>query len=117
LVRTGGVTTATLVRLFNAEFVIRDQHGDPQPDLVERVPALDTDAWRVSADGHMQTTYVLKPDLRWHDGTRLSADDVVFTWQVYSTPAMGQAASLPFGLIDNVRATDDHTVEIEWKRP
>jgi len=117
LVRTGGVTTATLVRLFNAGLVVRNERGDPQPDLAEQLPALNTDAWQVFPDGRMQTTYVLKPNLVWHDGTALSAEDFVLSWQIYSTPEMGQATSLPFGLMESVRAADDRTVVIQWKRP
>lgn len=115
--RTGGVTTATLVRLFNAGLVVRDERGNPQADLLDRLPVLNTGDWQVTDDGQMRTTYALKPNLVWHDGTPLSAQDFVFTWQVYSKPEMGQAASLPFSFIDDVQATDDRTLVVHWKRP
>lgn len=43
------------------------------------------DSWKVDAAG---TTYTvkLKPNLTWHDGRALTAEDVVFTYQVIQSP-------------------------------
>jgi peptide/nickel transport system substrate-binding protein len=49
-----------------------DDHLQPQPDLAE--------AWAVSADG-LTITFTLRPNLTWSDGTPLTADDVLFTYE------------------------------------
>ena len=46
-------------------------------------------------DGKMETTYRLKPNLTWHDGTPLTAGDFVFSYQLYSTPEVGQGTLPP----------------------
>jgi peptide/nickel transport system substrate-binding protein len=61
--------------------------------------------------------YRLKPGLVWHDGTALSAEDFVFSWQVYSVPELGQAASPPISLMEEVQAPDQRTITIRWRRP
>jgi peptide/nickel transport system substrate-binding protein len=104
------------VRAFNAGLVLHDDREDPRPYLAEALPQLNTDSWRVFPDGRMETTYRLKPDLAWHDGTALSAEDFVFAWKVYAIPELGVANARPIGFIDEVRAPDPRTVVISWSR-
>jgi peptide/nickel transport system substrate-binding protein len=65
----------------------------------------------------METTYHLKPNLTWHDGAPLSAEDFVFAWKVYSTPEFGVATSPPIGLMEEVVAPDARTLLIRWRQP
>src|SRR5437773_6619153 len=86
--RTTGVALYLSKRLFNASLGLLDDNGVAQPDLAEALPKLNTDTWQVSTDGKMQTTYHLKPNLAWHDGTPLTTADFLFSWHVYSTPSI-----------------------------
>ncbi|MBM2809798.1 MAG: hypothetical protein HW416_557 [Chloroflexi bacterium] len=104
-------------RMFNADLALLDDQSNPLPYLAEALPQLDTDTWKVFPDGTMETTYRLKPNLAWHDGTPLTADDFVFSWKLYTTPELGQAGSLPFRAIASVEAPDNRTVFIRWSHP
>src|SRR5262249_39697548 len=77
---------------------------------------LNTDSWRVFPDGRMQTTYRLKPNLTFHDGAPLSAEDFAFAFRVYATEELGQAQSIPNTHMEDVQAPDAGTVVITWKR-
>lgn len=112
-----GLTSSSQIRLFNAGLALSDDRGVPHPYLAEALPQLNTDSWRVFADGRMEVTYRLRPGLTWHDGEPLTADDFVFSWQVYATPELGHASSPPIGLMEEVVALDDRTVLIRWRRP
>jgi ABC-type transport system substrate-binding protein len=106
--------------LFSASLNRSDQERDNTaktvwPELSEQVPRLDTDTWRVFPDGRMETTWILRPGLTWHDGSPLTADDVVFGWQVLSAPAYVSAAD--HRLIDTVTARDSRTIVIQWSAP
>lgn len=114
---TAGVTTATSRRIFNATLTLIDAVGNPLPYLGASLPQLNSDSWKVSPDGRMETTYPLKPGLVWHDGVPLTAHDFVFTWRVYAVPDLGQASSAPLNSIEEVSAPDDRTVLIHWRRP
>jgi peptide/nickel transport system substrate-binding protein len=48
-----------------------DARGNPLPDLAEN--------WAISADASLYTI-TLREDATWHDGTSVSADDVVYTF-------------------------------------
>ncbi|HEY3116850.1 MAG TPA: ABC transporter substrate-binding protein, partial [Chloroflexota bacterium] len=104
-------------RMFNADLTLLDDQSSPSPYLAEALPRLNSDDWKVLPDGKMDTTYRLRPNLVWHDGTPLTADDFVFSWQVYSTPDVGQAGSLPMKYIASVEAPDPRTVLIHWAQP
>jgi len=111
----GGATLGTTRRLFNANLLILNQRGEPQPYLAAAIPQVNTDSWRVSADGRMETTYKLKPNLVWHDGMPLTANDFVFAWQVYTSPALGLAGAASVSSMEEVAAPDPQTVLIRWK--
>ena len=102
-------------RMFNAFLELYDDQARPVPYLAEALPALNTDSWQVFPDGRMETRYQLKPNLKWHDGTPLTADDFVFAFQV-GTPANGfRTAQVPYILMDDVLAPDDRSLVIRWK--
>ncbi len=54
-----------------------DEKGDWQPDLAE--------SWEVGPDSDV-FTFTLRSDIRWHDGLRITADDVLFTVQLMQDP-------------------------------
>lgn len=106
----------TIPRLFNAGLVIIDGQEVPRPYLAQQLPQLQGDTWRVSPDGRMETTYLLRPNLVWHDGAPLSAEDFVFAWRVYGGGEAGPAGAAPISEIEDMLAADTRTLIIRWKR-
>ena len=107
----------TTTRLFNAALVQFDNIGTPRPYLAEALPQLNTESWRVFPDGRMETTYRLRPNLTWHDGAPLTAEDFAFALRVYKQTDLGIFTRIPQGNIDNVLSPDARTVVIQWKSP
>jgi peptide/nickel transport system substrate-binding protein len=64
----------------------------------------------------MATTYRLRPNLTWHDGAPLTAEDFVLAWRIYLDPALGNFETKPENLMDSVTAPDPQTVLIRWKK-
>jgi peptide/nickel transport system substrate-binding protein len=110
-----GLTSTTVSRLFNAGLALRDGEGNFRPYLAETLPQLNTDTWTVTPDGRMETTYRLRPNVVWHDGAPLTAEDFVFAYQVYSSSDIGQGSSPPIGMMEGVTAPDGRTVVIRWR--
>jgi peptide/nickel transport system substrate-binding protein len=102
-------------RLFNASFYLPDLQGVPRSLLVDQGPQLNTDTWRVNADGTMDTIYRLRSDLTWHDGAPLVADDFVLSWQMAKNPDYGVAELKPMNVMAEAVALDAHTVKMHWK--
>ena len=105
------------VRMFNAMLDYIDENEVVHPYLQEALPQLNTDTWRVFPDGRMETTHRLRPNLTWHDGQPLTADDFVFGWRVYATRELGQANTKPLRQMEEVVAAEPRTVVIRWKQP
>jgi peptide/nickel transport system substrate-binding protein len=113
----GAGNPRTALRAFNAALVIHDERELPRPYLAEALPQLNSESWRVSPDGTMETSYHLRPNLTWHDGAPLTAEDFVFAARVYTSPEMGVSASVPIRYVDEVRAPDARTVVVRWRQP
>lgn len=58
----------------------------------------------------------LNPLARWHDGTPVSARDVVYTFGVYQDPVVNAAARSRLTAIESVTATDSMTVVFRFGR-
>jgi peptide/nickel transport system substrate-binding protein len=109
-------TNAT-IRIFNAGLSLVDGKGEVHPYLLESLPRLNSDAWRVAPDGTMEVTYRLRDGLRWHDGQPLTADDFVFAYTAYTAPGLGMFSPRPQNFMDGVEARDARTFVIRWNRP
>lgn len=68
-----------ITELVHTALTALDNKGVLQPRLAEAVPSLENGLWKVFPDGRMETTWKLKPGLRWHDGTPFTSDDLLFT--------------------------------------
>src|SRR5439155_10623885 len=68
-------------------------------------------------DGGMETTWRLLEGVRWHDGTPMTAEDLLFTTRVGQDRDLAQFRHSGFELVDTVEATDARTVTVRWKRP
>lgn len=111
-----GISVRMTTRLFNAELDFTDARENPLPYLAEALPQVNTDSWRVFPDGRMETSYRLKPNLVWHDGSPLSADDFVFAYQVYSNPELGASGGRLIGSLSEVVAPDSRSLVLRWRQ-
>ncbi|WP_231712193.1 ABC transporter substrate-binding protein [Vineibacter terrae] len=84
------------------------------------VGPLLAERYDVSADGKTYT-FTLRPDVRFHNGAPLTADDVVWSWQRYLDAATQWRCRPEFtgGLakLESIAKTDDHTVVFTFDRP
>jgi peptide/nickel transport system substrate-binding protein len=100
----------------HAGLTIADHEGVLHPQLAELVPSIENGSWTLFPDGRMETTWRLKETARWHDGTPVTAADLLFTAGVL------QDAELPFtdqalALVGSMEAVDARTLRVHWPRP
>jgi peptide/nickel transport system substrate-binding protein len=104
-------------RLFNASLSLIDNDGRSRPYLVESLPQLNTDTWRVFPDGRMETTYVLRNNLTWQDGAPLTAEDFTFALRVYRDPNLATFTRTPQNQIEEILTPDARTLVVKWESP
>ncbi len=91
-----------------------DPDGNLTPRLAEDIPTVENGG--VSAD-LTSITWRLREDLKWSDGSDLTANDVIFTWSYCTDEATGCVAEDAFLGVENIVAVDDRTVRIEFDGP
>ncbi|HZT07126.1 MAG TPA: peptide ABC transporter substrate-binding protein [Chloroflexota bacterium] len=92
-----------------------DAQGTYVPGIATKLPSLDDGTWKLRSDGGSETIWSLQPNARWHDGTPLTADDIVFSWQVAIAPDVPYKSRQAVNRIEDVETVDAHTVSIRWK--
>jgi peptide/nickel transport system substrate-binding protein len=76
------------------------------------VPAL-AKSWRFD-EREMSYLFELQPNAKWHDGTPVTSDDVVFTISYYQKHPYGWVSMKP---VDRGEAIDGNTMKIFLKKP
>lgn len=74
-------------------------------------------SWEISKD-RLSYVFHLRKDVKWHDGTPFTADDVVFSYNAIKDPKV--AAAHLQGYYKDVRSytkIDSHTVRCEYSKP
>ena len=103
--------------LVHAGMATIDRQGMLRPQLAEAAPSIENGLWRVLPDGRMETTWRIKPDARWHDGTPVTAEDFRFTLQVAQDREIAVFRDVSHDAIDNVTVVDPRTVTVAWSKP
>lgn len=102
---------------FHSNLTYFNETGDPVARIAEKVPSLQDGDWKANADGTMEVTWKLRPDVLWHDGTSLTAEDFVFGLEVAVDPRLAAAELDHLRKISAVRAPDPRTLVVSWKEP
>jgi peptide/nickel transport system substrate-binding protein len=100
-------------RIFYEPLAAWDPEGNLVPILAAEIPDLENDG--LSRDG-LSVTWKLKPNVRWHDGKPLTADDLVFNWEYSADPA---TAAVTIGTYKDIKVekVNDLTIRVIFQKP
>jgi peptide/nickel transport system substrate-binding protein len=113
---SAGDAVAQTKWLFHVSLTTWDAQGNLLPLVAQKIPSLDDGDWKLLPDGSMELTWKLRPNIKWHDGTPLAAEDFVFGMQAAKDSSL-EVASGAIGMIRDVTAPDPTTVVFRWSRP
>src|SRR5258708_24615885 len=88
-------------------FLTRDAAGKIVPQIAT--------AWRFVDDTHVE--FDIRPDVKFQDGTPLSAEDVVFSVKRITNPALKSPQLSQFDQIADAQALGPTTVRLTMKKP
>jgi peptide/nickel transport system substrate-binding protein len=98
----------------NNPLVVLDGNGVAHPRLAAELPSRERGTWTVNADGTMRTTWKIRPNALWHDGTPVSSDDFIFALKVYLDPEIQVIHRNPERIIEQIEPIDQKTFVIHW---
>ena len=105
----------SLEELMNAGLTHRDEVGRRRPQLVEAVPTLENGLWKVLPDGRMETTWTLRPNAVWHDGTPITTGDLLFTADLSRDKDLPVFSTREWDYVESLEASDSRTMVVRWK--
>jgi peptide/nickel transport system substrate-binding protein len=133
--RGRGSDPDTLVLLYESDEWVLGPSNDDSPKFLVFLPLTDSNwrcrgrerweaergwpppgiarSWERSADGRVWTVR-LRDDVRWHDGTPVTAYDVAFSLDLWRDPAVGWYAGAPVSFVE---VLDEHGVRFTLERP
>jgi len=91
-----------------------DDRGRPVPSLAVEFPSLANHL--ISRDG-LRITFLLRPGVRWSDGSPVTADDVVFTWHAIMNPANAAVSTWGYDDIRDIVKNGPRRVTLLLKKP
>jgi peptide/nickel transport system substrate-binding protein len=106
-----------LEELVNSGLATIDNRGAGTPRLAEAIPSIENGLWIVRPDGQMETTWRIRDNAFWHNGTPVTSADLLFTLEVARDSELPNFNDPAFSAIDSVTAPDARTVTVSWKRP
>jgi len=104
-----------LQAMLHRDLVQPDERGTYIPEVAADLPSQEKGTWTILPDGRMNTIWELKPNVLWHDGGPLRADDVFFSWQVAIAPDVPYKQRDAAKLIEGIQILDTETFVIHWK--
>ena len=91
-----------------------DPDGKIYPELAAELPTIENGGVVVDENaGTMDVTWKLRQDVLWADGTPVTADDVVFTWDAIKNPETGIWVR-GSDYVDSIEKIDNYTVVFHY---
>ena len=112
---TVGRNTAGIGDVVHNYLVVRNEHDEFVPQLAVEQLSVEKGTWRVNADGSMDTTWKIHPNIKWHDGTPFTSADLMFTLRVFQDPELPSRFGSAIKEMDSATAPDPYTFVIHWK--
>jgi peptide/nickel transport system substrate-binding protein len=87
--------------------------GTYEPQLAAEMISVERGTWRLNPDGTMDTAWKLRPNIKWHDGTPFTSQDLLFTYTVFQDPDLPATGSQR-RLMTSASAPDPATFVVHW---
>lgn len=86
------------------------------PKLAAEMISVEKGTWRLNPDGSMDTTWKLRPNIKWHDGTPFTSADLEFGYRVWRDRDLPSTQASAMAQMESVSTPDPQTFAIHWAR-
>jgi peptide/nickel transport system substrate-binding protein len=110
--RTGGRNQ--IPPIVNAALTWTDEQGNRKMGMATELPSAASQTWIVNADGTMDVTWKLRPDVYWHDGTPVTSEDFAFRFAAIKELGIVGTGGGREDLVRSVTPVDAQTLVAHW---
>ncbi len=110
--RTGGRNQ--IPPIVSAGLPWTDEQGHRKMGMATELPSAANGTWLLNADGTMDVTWRLRPDVYWHDGTPVTSADFAFRFTVVKELGIVGTGGGRDDLVRSVTPLDPHTIVVHW---
>lgn len=104
---TALVTSEVMNYMLFTPIILFDENLDPIPGVAE--------SWELDEEG---VTFHLRPDLDWHDGVPVTADDILFTFELAKNPETASLLESAYlTMIRSASVIDSLTIRFDFVAP
>ena len=104
-----------VINIFNPGLWLWDSNLEPSLEMAAEFPTKENGL--ISEDG-LTITIPLNEDAKWSDGTPVTANDFVFTYEMILDPANTVQTTWPYAdYLESVTVEDDYTLVLEFTEP
>ena len=115
--RQGGTGSYMNAIVFHSGLTFPDSDGNSQPLVAQKIPSLSDGSWKSFPDGKMEVTWKLRPNVKWHDGQPLKAEDLMLGMRMVQDKELGLAQASWLQSISAFAAPDPQTFVLSWSEP
>jgi ABC-type transport system substrate-binding protein len=87
------------------------------PELATEQISIEKGTWTLNPDRSMDTTWRIHPNVKWHDGSPFTSDDLMFSFTVFTDPLVPNRVGPASKLMASATAPDPLTLVVHWSAP
>lgn len=106
----------TMLRIAHDQLTWENESFEFVPQLATELPSVERGTWKINPDGTMETTWKLRANVKWHDGTPFTAQDLVFSHRLHTDDTLKHDTLVRARLMESATALDPYTLVVRWSR-
>lgn len=110
-----GAGNSQVAKIGHSYLALEDETGTFIPQLAFELPSVAKGTWVINSDGTMDTTWKLRPNVKWHDGTPFTAQDLVFGSTLFRDTDFPVPPEERLHQVAFTSAPDPLTFAVHWK--
>lgn len=92
----------------------KDEREATRAQAAVELPSVDRGTWRLNADGTMDVTWTIRPNVKWQDGTPLTTADLLFSYEAFRDTEIPNKRGVGVPLTQSAAAVDAQTLVVHW---
>jgi peptide/nickel transport system substrate-binding protein len=97
--------------------IVQDVRDSIVAHIAQEPISVEKGTWRINPDGSMDTIWKIRPNVKWHDGTPFTVEDLMFTFTAFKDPELPSRYGEALRLMTSAEIVDSLTFVVHWSQP